>query len=273
MRDRVFIPHLQIRPHALILYGIPDPPFQHKRTTNAPKYTGVVTASASKRIKRAVDILLQMSPVKKVWNPITQAECSFRLTFVTLTISKNEVVMGREGYKEGLGKFLDWLRKKGTDLYIWKAEFQKRGQLHYHITTNIFIRHDELRNKWNSLQRAAGWLNDFREKKGHWNPNSTDIHAVRKIKRLDLYLAKYMAKGDPSKAIEGKVWGCSQRLMGKRYFSSVLEQENIRNMDLMQEKKRGRVLKLEHCTIFDTATPNQVFTVKQKSDFANWLTS
>lgn len=270
MQDRAFIPHIQIRAASVILYDLPEPPFEHRRNVCRYKYTGIVTKSTAKRIARTCDILLQISPPKTVWNPITQSPCTFRLTFLTLTISKTEAVSAKEGYKLGLSPFLDWLRKKGATEYIWKAELQKRGQLHYHITTNQFLRFDEIKHKWNDLQRSAGWSEDYWKREGHWHPNSTDIHAVRNVKRLDLYLAKYMAKGDPTKSIDGKVWGCSRHLMGKRYYSSVMEYDNADSIEAARKAKRAELTRLEHCTIVATDTPLQILTATQKEQYTNW---
>jgi hypothetical protein len=268
--ERVFIPHLQVRTASVVVYDLPEPPYEHRRVICQNKYTGQVSKSTAKRIARTCDILLQLSPPKTVWNPITQKQCTFRLTFLTLTVSAAEAISAKEGYKMGLAPFLDWLRKKGSTEYIWKAELQKRGQLHYHITTNQFIRYDDIKNKWNALQRIAGWTEGFYKREGHYHPNSTDIHAVRNVKRLDLYLAKYMAKGDPSKSIEGKVWGCSRSLMGKRYYSTVMEYDNAESIEGQQKKRRATITKLEHCTIISTASPVEILTETQKRQYDDW---
>jgi hypothetical protein len=272
MLNSVYIPAVQVRSHSLVLYAYACPPLPHKRADFvAPTYTGTVTASTMRRIRRTVDVLLQWSPAKTVWNPITLGPCTFRLTFLTLTISATELICHRAAYREGLGPFLDWLRRKGVDHYIWKAELQARGQIHYHITCNRFIRYDEVRNEWNRLQGKAGWLNGFRAKHRHSNPNSTDIHAVSRVQRLDLYLSKYIAKADKTGKIQGKVWGCSRSLMAAKPFSVDRDVTEDQAIEVAVRQRLAQVLKFDNCSIVDTATPVTLLTQNHQAQYYAWL--
>lgn len=255
MRDITWIPAIQVRYRSLLLYYYPDTPLSHKRTVCTTRYTGKVTASTKKRIMRTVDILLQKSPLQSVINPITQKVNQFQLTFITLTISAINPVCHKEAYKKGLARFLDWMRYKGCTTYIWKAELQKRGQIHYHITTNKFIRYDELQKAWNSIQRKAGWLDDYYEKHKRWNANSTDIHAVHKVHRLDLYIAKYISKVSDSGLIKGKVWGCSKDLQGAKYYSYDCSPDELD--PILNDVTTGVVkqVKLDKCVVFNCDDP------------------
>jgi len=270
MREIVWLPAVQIRCHSLLLYYYPDQPLTHKRTLPTETYTGKVSASTSKRIRRTVDILLQKSPKQTVWNPITNRPNDFRLTFLTLTISSKKIIEHRLAYKNGLSPFLDWLRRRGVKSYIWKAELQERGQIHYHITTNKFIRYDNIRDEWNRLQKKAGWLNEYFEEKGHWNPNSTDIHAVHRVKRLDLYLAKYIAKNETAGKIKGKVWGCSKDLQGARYFSVDLTKHTEDLLEIGVSSGRVKMVRMERCAIFDTDCPETYLPDYQNINYRKW---
>jgi len=272
MFNSVYIPAVQVRSHSLVFYAYACPPLPHKRADFvAPTYTGSVTPSTMRRIRRAVDVLLQWSPPKTVWNPITMGPCTFRLTFLTLTLSCTELVSHSEAYSKGLGPFLDWLRRKGVDHYLWKAELQARGQIHYHITCNRFIRYDEVRNEWNRLQGKAGWLDQFRVKHRHSNPNSTDIHAVSRVQRLDLYLSKYIAKADKTGKIQGKVWGCSRSLQGAKPFAVDRDLAEEQAVDVAVGSGTAKVLKFDNCTIIDTPTPVAILTAQHQAEYQQWL--
>jgi len=273
MDEITWIPAMQVRCHSVLIYCYPDRPLTHKRKLPTATYTGMVSGSTAKRIRRTVDIFLQKSPSKTVWNPITQRPNTFRLTFLTLTLSAKELIPHKEVYKKGLSPFLDWLRRRNVKSYLWKAELQKRGQVHYHITINQFLRYDAVRDEWNKIQRRAGWLDDFHRTNGHWKPNSTDIHAVQKIDRIDLYLAKYIAKADANGKIDGKVWGCSSNLMGAKYWSADLSQFTINSLENSVQSGGVKRIKLEHCTIFDTPNPTQHLDGVHNIDYRTWTKS
>lgn len=216
--------------------------------------------------------MLMRSPERTIWNPISRRPIKFRMTFVTLTISQTEIVDAPTAYILGLAPFLRWMRAKhGVIDYIWKCELQERGQVHYHITTNQFIRYDEIRDEWNQIQKAAGWLDEYNQKFGGWNPNSTDIHSVRKAEKIDLYLAKYLSKKAGTEAIKGKVWGCSKSLSGKKYYTTVLETETQNRLEAAAESGVLKVIRLEHVTVTECNKPEAYLDARSQQEFQKWL--
>lgn len=195
---------------------------QIKKLRELNRYSGTVTNGMRKRISKAVDLLLQLSPERKIFNPISNSTHKFRLAFITLTLPPQEnTPTVKELNSTILARFLDWLRKyHGVKLYVWKAELQQNGTPHYHITINQFIRHDHIKAKWNQLLKDEGLLDNFYAKHKHHHPNSTDIHAVKKVKDLAGYLIKYLAKkGSKEEKTIGKLWGASQVLTKAKYYS------------------------------------------------------
>lgn len=274
MLNRTFIPAVQVREKGLVLYSYPSPAFDHARAVlTAPTYSGKMSAGAVQRVRRAVDILLQCSPPKEIRNPINMKWLRFRLTFVTLTISQTELVAHREAYKQGLEPFLRWFRRKSCSHYVWKAELQERGQIHYHITSNQFVRYDEVRKEWNRLQAQAGWLDSFKAKHHHSNPNSTDIRAVRENGEIGAYIAKYLAKGEDRGKIDGKVWGCSSSLAGAKYFS--VDRDWAEDKHIESEAKSGKVsvLDLEQCQFVKASKPVELLSPAHQEQYRTWVKS
>lgn len=192
------------------------------REQQKKQYSGLITDGMKKRITKAITLLMEASPNRKIFNPVTGRYMMHKLSFITLTVSDSTRNLdGKEAYDLLLKHFLQWMRRtKKIDTYIWKAEYQERGQIHYHITTPSFIVWHELKDKWNNLQRQHGLLDDYYKKKKHYNPNSTDIHKVYKINDLSAYLIKYFVKAyQNEKSIGGKVWDCSENLKTNKYFT------------------------------------------------------
>lgn len=192
-------------------------------------YGGMISIGCKKRMTRAITLLIESAEEKRIYNPVCKYYQNHKLSFITLTVSDStKNITAKEAHKLLLSHFLQWLRRtKKVDTYIWKAELQERGQIHYHITTPSFIIHSEIKDKWNNLQREQGLLKDFYCKYGHYNPNSTDIHSVKKINDLAAYLIKYFTKAyQNEKSVGGKVWDCSNNIKSWKYFNVVQNQFN-----------------------------------------------
>lgn len=252
---------LQIRTNSCIVYVQSD--YYNFRTKSQSQlltknfkemktYSGTMTVHTRKRISRAIDMLLQLSPEMKKYNPVTNKVIKHRLSFITLTVhSPKKMLTANEAYNTLLAPFLRYFRDKEImTTYIWKAELQKRGQIHYHITTPSIIAHDQIRKYWNKLQEKAGYLDDYFKQHNHYNPNSTDIHKVGHIKDFAKYLAKEFCKNiQNEQATKGKIWDCSTNIKGAKYFSTELDTAIARN--ILNAHKHGHLqeLQLEKCTV------------------------
>lgn len=244
-------------------------------TVRKKAYSGDITTGARKRMAKAITLMSQV--VKPTWitNPVNQRDQLHRFSFVTLTIASSKLLTAREGYQLLLQHFLQWLRRtKGVELYVWKAELQKRGQLHYHLVFPNFIHYLEIRNKWNALQKEAGLLDDYAREHGHFCPNSTDIHETYGVKNMRAYIMKEMGKAANANrfrakqivesliqagevpecqkeqfiqeytgdlVMEGKVWDCSECLGAGKYYTVALTDRHVDFLDkLVQGKKASR---------------------------------
>lgn len=189
---------IQVRSNSLVIFEQPDM-FPHKRYDlqgdTAAVYSGTMTNHARKRLSCALDILIQRNPTRRIYNTITETSHDFRLNFVTLTVPTHKMISASWGYEHLLGKWIRYMRDKyGLKEYVWKCELTEAQQPHWHITTNEFIPWQVIRWKWNSLMRNERLLDKYARQHGHFNPNSTDIHAVENVVDMQKYLAKEMCK-------------------------------------------------------------------------------
>lgn len=271
MENREWTTFVQIRHNQLVTFDRPDGGFKVPSWRKPPTrkgYSGEITASTAKRISTAVDIFLQLSPKRQIFNPIIDKHQQFQLSFITLTIPQAEPVPASEGHK-ALKIWLQhfkrpWHKRRMSEAvksYIWKAELQERGQLHYHLITNSFLHFAEIRRVWNDCMNSRGWLG------GHRDPNSTDVHSIYKIKDVRRYLSKYIAKQQfqPSPAaaeagfpqllvpvmLDAKVWGCSEDLKGKKRFTEPMDKWTW--VSMMHGKAEGDLKQFdsEHCKFYD----------------------
>lgn len=210
-------------------------------------HEGEVSAKAAKKIKNAVNWLVLGAKKKRVYSKQAEKTWFFKIALITLTLPTTEHELTDKEIKQKV--FHPWLQymraKYGLRNYIWKAEVQKNGNLHFHITTDIFIHHKHLRHSWNKQLDRTGMLDEFEAKHSHRNPNSTDVKCVRNVKNLAAYLAKYMAKSEKGKrAVQGRLWGCNYELSNARkvtYEATGLTDEVMREIHNNKEYKEIEV--------------------------------
>ena len=192
------------------------------------KYTGEITAGAKKRLTKAISLLVQSAPEKWIYNPVTKKNQHHKISFITLTLPNIDTAKDAKfTHKYLLQPMLRILRNNyKMKSYVWKCELQKNESIHYHITTDLFMPWEQLRQHWNALLEKNSMLDAFKEKYGHDNPNSVDIHSVNKVNDLEAYLVKYISKEyQNSSKLAGKVWDCSKNLKESKYFTTSLSYE------------------------------------------------
>jgi hypothetical protein len=268
--NQVFEPQIQVRNNCFLLYYLPTVrPGRSYQQPTKPAYSGGVTAHSVKRMRSAIDILVQISPVKTIYNPVTKVFMPFTLNFVTLTIATGKSLEASFCHKNLLEPFLRKMRNMGTFSYVWKLELQKRGQIHYHLASNMFLPWQDIRSTWNNLQRKNRLLDEYAKKHGHFNANGTDVHALTNVRDVEAYMAKYLSKTNNAK-VKGKIWDCSVNLKRKRFAFTPTNQQEMYLREL-QNDKHIKVIELEHCTIFKGLSKQQIFTQKNYQDYIQWV--
>ena len=186
------------------------------------RYSGLITNGVKKRLSKAVNLLVASTLKKVVFSKQLNKYVTHQISFITLTIPDSTALGAKELHKKMLEPMIKFLRQvHGMRSYVWKVEYQKRGVLHYHLTSDCYIDHNDLRKKWNSLLTKNELNTAYIDAKGHINANSTDIHSVRNIQDLPAYLVKYMIKSyQNEKSVNGKIWDCSKNLKAARYYTT-----------------------------------------------------
>lgn len=183
---------------------------------------GQLSDKARGNLRNSINWLIHSAKAQQIYCRKKRKLFKAKVTFVTLTVPPKERGMIKNSeFKIALNSFLTYARKYFyLSNYIWKVEAHKDGRLHLHITTDTFIHHAKLRSAWNRILQRQGMLDFHYKKFGNYNPNSTDIHSVRKVGSLAGYLCAYMAKKtDLDKSFKGKIWGTSQSLSASRKVS------------------------------------------------------
>jgi hypothetical protein len=201
------------------------------------KANGRVSNHARKKMLKASDYLLMMAGNKSIQSQFSGRTFKFKIAFITLTLPSSQVHDDKEIINKCLNQFIIEIKKYyKVRNYIWRAEKQKNGNIHFHILIDKYIAWQQLRDRWNRIINKLGYVNQYREEqktwhkngfrprpelyktwpltkqrkayergsKQHWNsPNTTDIHSVQKIHNIKQYISKYMSKSEAPYQIKG----------------------------------------------------------------------
>ncbi len=246
-------PYFSVSPNSLTLYHLPDEKYYHSRKNagwenlkdNSNKY-GELSTNAQKRLRQRLNYMMYLAKDKKIQGKIIKAKfqnkttqyqkskvysesVSYKLTFITLTLPSKQIHSDNEIKSKCLNQFLIEISSNHkVSQYIWKAEKQDNGNIHFHIIANAYIHWKVIRETWNRIINKLGYVDRYEKKMREYfkngfkistnpkdkrnieqqkkaykelikneykNPNSTDIHALYKVKNVSAYISKYLAKG------------------------------------------------------------------------------
>lgn len=192
---------------------------KHKGNKNAkpPKQNYGERVFSDKSMKHVTTIGTNWGLVIRHANKEYKTKVPLQFVFFTLTLASDQIHPDQKINRECLQPFLKEIRKacQCDYNYLWRAETQKNGRIHYHILVDRFLEKDWLTNMWNRCQNRLGYVDrcDFT------NPPSTEIEKVRDADQITYYIGKYMSKrdiikkGEPERRlVAGKLWGCSMEL-------------------------------------------------------------
>ena len=253
--DITFIPHVIINPSSIVSYmevisnkprkkshlSFIDPDYDPKANSaflnSTRKASGYISDQAKRKMSKAIEYLLATSQPKKVREKLSGKYLTVKTSFLTLTLPSKQIHDDKEIINICLNSMLNELRMwHNIKNYIWRAELQKNGNIHFHILTDRFIPWYDARNRWNRIVNKLGYVDRFHEKHGHRTPNSTDIHSTRRVKNLKAYLVKYMVKDEPPPLNEitpemmertqtGRTWSCNHELSQTRGLNLIIDNE------------------------------------------------
>ena len=200
--QKVFIGNANIYPDAIHCYSTPINGFdisnRHKRNQfnlNSNGTRGKISYKASKSISKAIIWLLYKAKPKWIVDRETGNKYHFKINFITLTLPAKQAHTDQVIKAKCLNSFLTIMRTKyKLTNYMWRAEAQANGNIHFHLVTDIYIHHTDIRKHWNSVVENLGYVSRFYEKFKHRDPNSIDVHSVKHVRKLASYLSKYFGK-------------------------------------------------------------------------------
>jgi len=187
--DFQLFPGQNITPEIIAKLNAPAKPTLKARTR------GELSLTTTRKMHHLIDHFVAITPKNYTYIKSEKRWIMFKINFITLTLPTPQIHPDNVIKKICLQPFLDWLRKNcGVTHYIWKAELQKNGNIHFHITTNKFIPWLDIRYTWLSCVEKLGYLTAYQQGDDKTIPPCTEIRSVKNIRKFGAYLSKYIAK-------------------------------------------------------------------------------
>ncbi len=228
------------------------------------------------KIRFSVNLLVAQARWKEIENPATKSLYRFKINFITLTLSAGQKNITDRTIKS---KMLEpWIRNMrnihGLRSYVWRAERQKNGNIHFHFSTDTYLPYNAIRDVWNHQQAKFHFITDFKNKNNSEFPNSTDVHSVANIKNLAAYLVKYMMKDEKGlDTIQGKIWDCSQNLKLRDRVTYEMSTSDFTLMKELVARFPDHLITTDHCSIFQLSETEMktYLPANYFDDYKTWL--
>ena len=165
--ENYYLPYCSLKPNqATIFYQSTNPgPRNYNNNTkvvqpknNKPKRN--LSFKGRRRVQNSINWLLYYAKDKRIYNEKRGKYFNFKINFITLTLPTLQFHTDNTIKSKALNSFLTYLRKHfGLNNYIWRAECQSNGNIHFHIATDTYIPWFIIRSTWN------------RQLRKHWRKN------------------------------------------------------------------------------------------------------
>lgn len=267
------IPSYSLYGNRVVCYELPVTQYVHRSGGNTQVRASksfTLSQGQAKRIRTLVDCFVDCAMIAY---PTLTSSKAYPLNFITLTLPSKQIHCDCTITRECLRSFIQALEYKSRVNYLWVAERQKNGNIHYHMLVDRYYPHQEIRRLWNQSVNRLGYVDRYQEQmawryrdgffidrvsslpvadqfkrymygaRTNWrSPNSTDIKK-RPERVLRRYIAKYLTKED--NIFCGKLYGANNAVRNLRPFHGVVPIK----LDTFIATNPEKVIRLEQCVI------------------------
>ena len=190
------------------------------------EYKGELSKQTSRRIAHLLEIWFRVTRIANSKLNLLNSDKKKQLVFITLTLSARQMHTDNEVKRNMLNAFIiDLSRSYNMINYLWKAEKQKNGNIHFHIITDVFINKNDLNYTWDKIQYNNGYVEKSPIKSNDYASPSTRIEVVHESNGVASYMGKYMSKEDGFGKIQGRCWGASKEIKNLKDLDFELDSE------------------------------------------------
>lgn len=187
-----------------------------------------ISHNANKTMKEKINWLYYLSKNRYKQTYSGKHIYNYKLSFITLTLPSNQIHTTSFITKHIFNQFLTEIRSRSKmKNYVWRLEFQKNKNVHYHLVTDSYLDYFFIQKIWNRIINKFGYVDVYTKKfnnlnlsqynkitnnnnkidfeiiksrylkgiKSKWKePNTVDVKSVINRKSISNYIAKYFSK-------------------------------------------------------------------------------
>lgn len=178
-------------------FRVPSPEIKNLRTGFTP--TGQLSKNSRKKILHAAAWLMILAR-KKAYKTKSGKIINYRVSMITLTLPAAQKHPDKIIVSKILSPWLTNMRNN-YDLrnYIWRAEKQRNGNIHFHILTDTALDYFTVLKTWNKRLWFGDYIMDFRRNNPGKNyPSGVDVVRFTSKNSAYDYVGKYVSKSGSS---------------------------------------------------------------------------
>jgi hypothetical protein len=196
-------------------------------------------------------------------NPVTKKKGYLRAAFITLTIPDlHTVIDSKKGYSLLIKKFIQYIQYQfNVRDYIWKFEWQQRGQGHWHLFVDRFCEVDQVRKYWLECLTELSLTKDWYTEHNYEPASSCKIIGMKTEGMLSFYLNEYLSKKKQNnEATEGRIWGASMNIKKSKLPKLPITDLFVKNLERARERKHVSVREVNTGEVYKDGKIIQTFT-------------
>lgn len=187
-----------------------------------------LSVNATRNLRDKINWLFQLAKSRYVKTYSGREIYNFKICFLTLTLPSVQMHPTSKITSDLFNHFLTEIKQRTKmENFVWRLEFQKNGNVHYHLVTDTFIDYHFSQKIWNRICEKLGYVTAFATKmeslslqdyyrlyhqegkddfnllakryaKGKaekWqNPPSVDVKSASNENTISAYISKYFSK-------------------------------------------------------------------------------
>ena len=195
------------------------------------KFTGVLSYKSQQKIIQTCQNWADTLEYLNQRNRKEKIKTRKEIVLLTLTLSDQQKNSDNWIKRNMLNRFLiKIVREKPDTKYLWKAEKQKNGNLHFHILIDNYFDKRDVQIWWNEIQRDNNYHRAMPLNRENLGSPSTRIESLKDKDNGIAYIAKYMQKNNDNIKVEGRIWGCSRQLRELKTITYNVKKEEIKEL-------------------------------------------